>query len=132
MKKLLIPLIMIAMVIGVQAQSNVPKSGFVIMSSEKNIKLIPGQKKNVDVEVIRSKSYSKTKIELLLGTRLPEGVAVNIVKPAEFNDPYVLEISTELDAIPGEYNLVINGKSARGTKGTMIKLEIGSNSISSN
>jgi len=116
----------------VNAQTQQPKKEYTIALAQGDLTIYPGETKEIEVFVNRSKSFRKTKISLETGNRLPEGIEVSFKAPEVLTDPYVMTISTSNTVAEKNMMLIVNAKSARVKKGTMLKLNIASSKISSN
>jgi hypothetical protein len=109
-----------------------PKKYFTLAVAEKNISLIPGEAKSYDITILRSKSYRNTEIALLIDSRLPEGVTIDITDGADEMTNRVMNISVEENTTPFKKAIILKGKSTRFSKGIMINLEVTAESYSAN
>ncbi len=115
-----------------QAQTTPPKKEYTITLAERQVTIFPGEEKEIEVEVLRSKSYRKTKINLETGSRLPEGLDITYKAPEGTSNTYTMVIKAGQDVKEGQLMLIVNAKSNRVTKGTMLKVNLESQKISSN
>jgi len=109
-----------------------PKKEFTVSISEKNIALKPGETRTFDITLNRSKSYSKVNIDLLIGSTLPEGLAISFEDGENplVNRKMIVAASNDM----GAYNktIILKGKSSRISKGVMLTLSVSSEALTSN
>jgi len=111
------------------AQEISTKDGFALKPATNSIVINQGGTQEIDVEVLRSKRYAQKKIELSIQGAIPEGLSVNITQPTpELSGK--LEIIAGDNASGGNYMLVLQGKTSRITKASLIKVVINSETIS--
>lgn len=125
MKKIIITLVLSAIACAGFAQEKiVPRTEFTIDVSVSSIEAVPGQNKNVEVHLNRSKSYSKLNATLGILSGLPEGVTVNF-EPAEgVINSSVATITITEDTRPGIYTLIFRGTIQQKSKGATLKLVV--------
>lgn len=114
------------------AQVETPKKEFNVRLVSNNIDIAPGEVKSVEVFINRSKSYRKTKVELTFASELPEGIAIEFEKNDGLVSSVNMNITASADAALDSYNLILNGRSNRGTKGTIFKLNVQNPNITGN
>ncbi|MCZ6693203.1 MAG: hypothetical protein O6939_04780 [Bacteroidetes bacterium] len=114
------------------AQVETPKKEFNVRLVSNNIDIAPGEVKSVEVFINRSKSYRKTKVELTLASKLPDGVTIEFENNQDLASTIVMHISASGDAAIDSYNLILNGRSNRGAKGTIFKLNVQNPNITGN
>jgi len=114
------------------AQVETPKKEFNVRLVSNNIDIAPGEVKSVEVFINRSKSYRKTKVELTFASELPEGIAIEFEKNDGLASSVNMNITASADAALDSYNLILNGRSNRGTKGTIFKLNVQNPNITGN
>ena len=114
------------------AQVETPKKEFNVRLVSNNIDIAPGEVKSVEVFINRSKSYRKTKVELTLASKLPDGVTIEFENNQDLASTIVMYISASGDAAIDSYNLILNGRSNRGAKGTIFKLNVQNPNITGN
>ncbi len=114
------------------AQVETPKKEFNVRLVSNNIDIAPGEVKSVEVFINRSKSYRKTKVELTLASKLPDGVTIEFENNQDLASTIVMHISASGDAVIDSYNLILNGRSNRGAKGTIFKLNVQNPNITGN
>lgn len=129
MKKLfpLVLILSVAVVSTAIAQDKtVPRTEYSVSLSEKVVNLKPGETKPVTVSLLKSKSYSRSKVNLGLSSTLPEGVTVTF-EPAEgVFDESVASISANSTAKDGEYQIIIKTTINNKIKGSIVKVVVGS------
>ena len=114
------------------AQVETPKNEFNVRLVSNNIDIAPGEVKSVEVFINRSKSYRKTKVALTLASKLPDGVTIEFENNQDLASTIVMLISASGDATIDSYNLILNGRSNRGAKGTIFKLNVQNPNITGN
>ena len=128
-------LILIAFVVILASQvyaQELPKKEFAISLAEKQIVLSPGETQSIDIKILRSKSYRNTKIDLVLDSRLPEGVDVSFADGDDPKNHRVMTIIAETNAQPFQKMIIVKGKSKRVSKGVMLDLTLEAQTLSSN
>lgn len=131
MKKLLtlIPIMVILLAVQAMAQDTTPAKEFTVSIAESNIVLAPGETKTVDVKVNRSVKFRKTKIELYIDNKLPNGVTASFERAADWTQADKLILKAEPTATNYNGTLILKASSARLTKGTMFSLTVGGGSM---
>jgi len=109
----------------IRAQSlEIPQKEFVLSLSEEQLELSRGEKGELEIMVLKSKRYQKSKAEMGVSSSLPEGVTITF-SPAKGNfDSSTVNISITTEAIPGRYMLILNATLNNTTKGRILKLLI--------
>lgn len=129
MKKLfpLVLILSVAVVSTAIAQDKTfPRTEYSVSLSEKVVNLKPGETKPVTVSLLKSKSYSRSKVNLGLSSTLPEGITVAF-EPAEgVFDESVASISANSTAKDGEYQIIIKTTINNKIKGSIVKVVVGS------
>jgi hypothetical protein len=113
---------------GAQAQTN---REFSITLSESSITLKPGESKQVDISILRSKGFSKGEVKLSLSSALPDGITVNYEPAAGHFDASTATITVSNTTAIGAYQLVLNGTIYNKVKGTILKVVVSNDSIAS-
>ena len=114
------------------AQVETPKKEFNVRLVSNNFEITPGEVKSVEVFINRSKSYRKTKVTLAIASKLPEGIAIEFENNEGLASSVIMNITASADAGLDSYNLILNGRSNRGTKGTIFKLNVQNPNITGN
>jgi uncharacterized membrane protein len=130
MKKLLLSLLAVAAVtVTVAAQDKVaPRTEYSVSLSENKIQVKPGESKEITVSILRSKSFSRSEAKLGLSSGLPEGVTVTYAPAEGMFDSTVATITVAPDAKEGEYQVILKATLNNKTKGSIVKLVVGSGS----
>ena len=129
--KLFIIAVMVILAAQAYAQE-LPKKEFALSIAEKQIVLSPGETKAIDIKILRSKSYRNSKIDLVVDSRLPDGVDISFADGADPKVDRIMTIITEPTAEPFQKLIVVKGKSTRTSKGVMIDLSLDAQTLSSN
>lgn len=102
-----------------------PAKEFSIQLTENNLNVKPGDKGQVTVTILRSKSFSNGSVKLASSTILPEGITLQF-EPSEGKfDSSVATLAVAPSVAPGAYNVIISGNIHNKTKGTILKLMVG-------
>tara|TARA_R110000868_G_scaffold393777_2_gene664888 strand:+ start:360 stop:761 length:402 start_codon:yes stop_codon:yes gene_type:complete len=109
-----------------------PKKEFTVKMSETDISIQPGKTQIIDVTINRSKSYSNTKIDLVFGSALPEGVSISFKDGINPLTQQQMIITINEDAMGISKTLILKAKSSRVTKGVMFKLKTNETIITNN
>jgi hypothetical protein len=133
MKKFILPLVLLLTIVAVDVTAQTtPKKEFTLSLSENDISLLPGTTQTYEVTINRSKAYNKAKIDLTIGSPLPEGVTI---KFEDGNDPMVdrkMIVSTDENVEGFSKTIVLKGRSSRVSKGVMFKLNTSETGITTN
>jgi hypothetical protein len=124
--KTLIPALffLLALNHGVNAQSKAPRSEFSLELSVNEIEIKPGETKEVNITLLRSKGYNKSNAKFGLSSTLPDDISV-IYEPASgLIQSTVAKISVRENAKPGAYTLLLNCTLNNKSKATMLKLVV--------
>jgi len=130
MKKLIGSLLVMVVAINLSvAQNQPPKNSFRLELAQPTLEVYQGTQQSVDMYLNRAKSFRKVPIDLKVSTPLPEGMEITYEETLE--DPNWITVWVILaNEVPeGKYSIVLNGKSARGSKGTILNLAVISNSV---
>ena len=106
------------------AQHQAPSKEFAIVLSPENIDISSNETKEVEIRILRSKSYLKSSASLGLSSSLPQGIEVSFSpETGNFETAKVFIKSTD-SVVPGRYSLIINAKLNGKTKGSIVKLNV--------
>ena len=112
-----------------QTTTEVPRSEFVIALSATSLSIRPGETKQVKVSIIRSRAFAKGKVTLGLSSAVPKNFTIAF-EPTEGNiEMSIATITAGPDATEGIYQLIFNGTIHHKTKGTVLKLSLGSENV---
>ncbi|MFY0651727.1 MAG: hypothetical protein JXQ96_06820 [Cyclobacteriaceae bacterium] len=109
-----------------------PKKEFTVSMSEKAIDLIPGETQTIDVTINRSKAYRKAKIDLSVGSILPEGITIEFIDGDNPLTERKMIVNADNSVANVSKTLILKAKSSRVTKGVMFKLNTSAKVISAN
>lgn len=134
MKKILLSVLAIVAVLvtaGAQDKTT-PRTEYSVSLSENAIQVKPGETKEVTLEILRSKSFSKAKAQLGFSSVLPEGVTVTF-NPAEgMFDSSVVTFTVAPTAKEGEYTIILKTTLNNKIKGSLVKLQVSAASPAKN
>ena len=109
----------------IRAQNvEIPQKEFTLYFSTHRMELSRGENSQLDVVILKSRDYQKSKTKMGISSSVPTGVTVTF-EPATGNfDSTKANILVQPDATPGEYLLVLNATLNSKTKGSILKLLI--------
>ena len=106
------------------AQHQTPLKEFAIVLSPEKVDISSNETKEVEIIILRSKSYLKGTVTLGLSSSLPQGIEVSFSpETGNFETAKVIIKSSET-VVPGLYSLIINAKLNGKTKGSIVKLNV--------
>lgn len=133
MKKFILPIIVLLSLGAVEISAQItPKKEFTVSISENDINLLPGKTQTYDVTINRSKAYRKAKIDLALGSSVPEGITIRF---EDGTDPMVnkkMIVSADESVEIFSKTMILKAKSSRVSKGVMFKLNTSEIGITTN
>jgi hypothetical protein len=114
------------------AQETAPSKEYAIALSTNAISVAPGESKQVQVSINRSKAFLKGQVELGLSSSLPEGITVTF-EPAkgQFNSS-VATITASSQVVAGQYPIIFKSKLKNLNKGSILTITVDGNSIPKN
>jgi uncharacterized membrane protein len=113
-------------VVSAQQATALPTKEFTLALSQNVLEIKPGEKKDVMITLLRSRSYSKLKAEINLSSSLPPGVDITFEASNGIIESTKALITVSDEAKPGNYTIIVNGSINHKNKGAMLKLVIGS------
>ena len=108
-------LLALILVLGYSGQAQTPKDGAIIKLDRTDISIESGTEASVQIQVIRSKRYQKTKLGLPVVASSIEGLAF-VINEGDESDQYLLAIKADEGIAPGKHTLVIKGDAKWGRK----------------
>ena len=116
---------LLAATLAVSAQNlEIPQKEFTIYFSKDRMELSRGEDSQLDVLILKSKAYRKSKTKMGISSSLPKGVAVIFEPDNGSFDSTKANILIQTDATPGEYLIILNATLNYKTKGSILKLLI--------
>lgn len=113
------------------AQAQVPTKEFAIVLSPDNVEISANETKEIEMKILRSRSYLKSAAVLGLSSSLPKGIEVSF-SPATGNFETAKVIIKASDGVVnGRYPLIINAKLNGKTKASIIKLNVADKAMAS-
>lgn len=103
-----------------------PRTEYSVSLSENKIQVKPGESKEITVSILRSKSFAKSEAKLGLSSGLPEGITVTYANAEGMFDSTVATITASPETKEGEYQLILKTTLNNKTKGSIVKLVVGS------
>jgi hypothetical protein len=124
MRFILFAAMLLAFVSSYAQQVDIPQKEFVLSLENESIVLSRGENKKIDVRILKSKSYQKSKVQLGLSSGLPSGITLSF-EPEKGNvDSSVATISAAADTSLGEYTVIVNATMNYKTKGSILKIVV--------
>jgi len=97
--------LMLALMVSIVANAQLPKTGAIIKLSEYNLEMVSGETANLNLELIRSVRFQKGKID---GFELQEvsGFSIKVVQSEENSDKYLITLEA-MSPEAGTFPLII-------------------------
>jgi len=124
-------LLLATVVVMAQSGAQAPQKEFTINLSESALTLKPGESKQLTVSILRSKNYSKAEAVLGFSNKLPEGITVQYEPSTGFFETSVVTITANPATASGAYQLILNGTLNYKTKGNILRISVGTESVAS-
>src|SRR5688572_28401399 len=102
----------------------IPQNEFALSFSKEQLELSRGEKGELEIVILKSKSYQKSKAKMGISSSLPQGVTITFSHDKGTFDSTLANVSIQADAVPGQYTLILNATLNNKTKGSIIKLLI--------
>ena len=117
-------LLLVSVSLAGYSQTQTPKKEFAIVLSQDNVDISASESKEVEIKILRSKSYVKNSAVMGLSSGLPKGIEV-VFSPEKGNFESTKVIIKSSEAVaPGRYSLIVNATLNGKTKGSIIKLNV--------
>jgi hypothetical protein len=101
-----------------------PRTEFAIQLSKNTLEVKAGTSTELNLNILRSKTYTKSKAKLGFSSKLPEGVTASF-EPAEgMFETSVVTINVAENTKAGQYQLILNAELNNKVKGSIIKLVV--------
>jgi len=113
------------------AQPQTPPKEFAVILSEDNVDISANETKEIEIRILRSKSYLKSSATLGLSSSLPPGIELSFSPETGNFETAKATITSSDKVVPGRYSLIINAKLNGNTKGSIIKLNVSDKVIAS-
>ena len=102
----------------------IPQNEFALSFSKEQLELSRGENGELEILILKSKSYQKSKAKMGVSTSLPAGVTVTFSPDKGTFESTQANVSIQADAAPGQYMLILNATLNNRTKGSILKLLI--------
>ena len=121
-----IPLLTLLMVASeVNGQDlEIPQNEFGLSFSKEQLELARGDTGELEILILKSKGYQKSKARMGISSSLPKGVTITFNPDQGTFDSSMATILIQADATPGQYILILNATLNNKTKGSILKLQI--------
>ena len=113
------------------SQPQTPSKEFAVFLSEDNVDISVNETKEIEIRILRSKSYLKSSATLGLSSSLPQGIEVSFSPDKGNFETAIVTIKSSETVVPGRYSLIVNAKLNGKTKGSIIKLNVSDKVIAS-
>ena len=119
----LISLVLVALTVSGQTLE-IPQREFALSFSKEQFELSRGEKGELEILILKSKSYQKSNVKMGVSSSLPKGVTISFSPDNGIFDSTKANVLIQADATPGQYTLIVNATLNNKTKGSVIKLLI--------
>jgi hypothetical protein len=110
---------------GVWAQTEqIPNREFALNVSTNKLELARGANGQLDIGILKSKSYRSNKVKMGISSSVSKGVTIAFDPASGDFDFTKANVSIASDATPGVYQLILNATLNSNTKGFILKLII--------
>lgn len=101
-----------------------PAKEFIVRAKTSKVEVSRGGQSNVEMEILRSRSYQRPEATLSLGSSVPAGITVTYDPEKGVVDRSTVSIQVSAQAAPGDYNILMNCTVKNKTKGVILKLKV--------
>jgi hypothetical protein len=109
-----------------------PSKEYLISLSTNAISVAPGESKEVQVLINRSKTFLKGQVELGLSSSLPEGITITFDPANGQFSSSVATITASAQAAAGQYPIIIKSKLKNLNKGSILSITVDGNAVPKN
>lgn len=131
MKTVFILPLLFASIVTIGQNVEVPAKEFAVNLSENSVSIKPGETRQVTVTLLKSKSFAKDKATMGISNSLPQGITVQYDQSEGKFDSAVATISVGSAVGTGTYQLILSGTMNHKTKGSILKVNVGSENVAS-
>lgn len=119
----LLSLMLVALTVSGQ-NLEIPQNEFALSFSKQQLEVARGEKTELEILILKSKSYQKSKVKMGVSSSLPAGVTITFSPDKGTFESTQANVSIQADAAPGQYTLILNVTLNNKTKGSILKLLI--------
>lgn len=102
----------------------IPQNEFTLSLAKEQLALSRGENGALEIILLKSKSYQKSKAKMGVASSVPAGVTI-MFSPDKGNfESTLAHFSIKADAAPGEYMIILNATLNNKTKGSILRLLI--------
>lgn len=112
--------------------TELPRTEFKVDVSESRLTLKPGESKQVNLLIIRSKGYAKAVATLGLMSPAINGITVTFEPEQGLVDAAIATISAAPSVAAGDYSIVLSATLNHKKKGAIVKVTVGSEAVAVN
>lgn len=102
----------------------IPKNDFALSFSKERLELSRGESSEVEILLLKSKSYQKSKAKMGISSSLPAGVTITFSPDKGTFESTQATVAILGNAMPGQYLLILSATLQNKTKGSILKLLI--------
>ena len=103
------------------AQSEKPRTEFVISTDPTSLEVMPGETKELTLMVNRSNSFAKSKASFGVSSTLPAGMTIEFPETNSI-EAQPVKIAASANVTPGTYTVLLNVTMQNKKKGTALKV----------
>lgn len=119
----LLSLMLVALTVSGQ-NLEIPQTEFALSFSKEQLELSRGENGELEILILKSKSYQKSKAKMGVSSSLPAGVTITFSPDKGTFESTQATVSVQAEAAPGRYMLILNATLNNKTKGSILKLLI--------
>ncbi len=101
-----------------------PRTEFAMQLSKNAFDVKPGTSTEFTVQIIRSKTFTRTKGKLGFSSSLPEGITITFEPTEGLFETSNATITVSEHAKAGQYQVIVNAELNRVVKGSILKITV--------
>jgi hypothetical protein len=119
----LLLLLLVSLTVGGQ-NLEIPQNEFALSFAKQQLELSRGEKAELEILILKSKRYQKSKAKMGVSSGLPAGVTITFSPDKGTFESTQASVSVQANATPGQYMLILNATLHNKTKGSILRLLI--------
>jgi hypothetical protein len=117
--------IVCALTVNCQAQTlEIPQDEFALTISSTDLEIAKGEAKSVEITILKSRGYRKSKARMGVSSNLPEGINVYFSPEGGVIERATALISVAKRTSPGTYFVILDSTIRYRKKGIVVKLTV--------
>jgi len=132
MKTILTLFFALASFVAIGQSLELPRTEFKVDVSENRLSLKPGESKQVNVLVLRSKGYARAEATFGLMSAAIPGIQVSYDPASGLVDSAVATITIGPEVPAGDYSLVLSATLNHKKKGAIVKVSVSASTVAAN